>query len=156
MSMNIVTHPLRNPYCDSGSRPSSSWLIRRFSRTLARIFPVIDSKEGPLWLSQDWRLPFLLYRCTIVASFNSWGMDPWFQKVWKSSTRFCTKVGLQALKISDGIPSDPGAFPVDSWLIACLASGSSGEHPWWYSLQKLSTLQRTNRGQTLKCELARM
>ena len=59
----------------SGRSPDRSRCsFNRFSRTLARIFPAIDNKEMPRWLSQTWGFSFLLNRWIIVASLNSWGM----------------------------------------------------------------------------------
>ena len=81
--MSIVPLPFLNPHWLSGRSPDCSMRsFNRFSRTLARIFPAIDNKEMPRWLSQTWGFHFLLNRWIIVASLNSWGTATFLHIMW--------------------------------------------------------------------------
>ncbi|KAJ7337099.1 hypothetical protein OS493_009951 [Desmophyllum pertusum] len=66
--MSTVPRPALKPHWLSGRRPISRCLMRLLRRTLGRIFPAIDSREIPRWLSQDCRLPLLW---TMEASLNA-------------------------------------------------------------------------------------
>ena len=57
----------------------------RFSRSVVRIFPAIDNKEIPQWLSQTWGFSFRLNRLIAVASLNSWGMASFPHIMWNNS-----------------------------------------------------------------------
>ena len=51
--MSIVPLSFLNPHWLSGISPAwSRWAFRRFNRIFASIFPAIDKRETPLWLSQ--------------------------------------------------------------------------------------------------------
>ena len=78
-----------NPYGLYGRSPDClRCSYNRFSRTLARIFPVTDNKEMPRWLSQTWGFPFLLNRWIIVAPLNSWGVASFLHIMWNNSVSF--------------------------------------------------------------------
>ena len=69
--MSALPRPARNPHWVSGSRSRSRWTLRRFSRIRARIFPAMESREIPRWLSQEFLFPLRLYRWMIEASLSS-------------------------------------------------------------------------------------
>ncbi len=59
----------------SGKSPCSRWCKSLLSSTRARSLPAIVWGDMPRWLSQQWWLPFFLYRWTMVPSLNYWGTD---------------------------------------------------------------------------------
>ena len=96
--MSIVPLSFLDPHWLSGRSPDCSRCsFNRFSRTLARIFPAIDNKEMPRWLSQNWGFSFLLNRWLIVASLNSWGMASFLPIMWNNSVSFSATWGPPAL-----------------------------------------------------------
>ena len=96
--MSVVPLFFLNPHWLSGRSPDRSRCsFNQFSRTLARIFPAIDNKEMPRWLSQTWGFPFLLNRWIIVASLNSWGMASFLHIMWNNSVSFSATGGPPAL-----------------------------------------------------------
>ena len=85
--MSAVPRPARNPHWLSGSRSRSRWTLRRFSRIRARIFPAMESREIPRWLSQEFLFPLRLYRWMIEASLSSCGSFSCVQSVWSRQQR---------------------------------------------------------------------
>ena len=122
--MSNVPLSFLNPHWLSGTS-----LIEIFIQTIqtmfANIFPAIDNKEMPLWLSHTWGFPFCLYRWIMAASC---GISSFLHMQWNISVSFSAIVGPPALLISAGIASDPGALSNDSCWIACVVSGQLGIH----------------------------
>ena len=59
--MSVVPRPARKPHWLSGMMLlMPTWSLRRLSSTRARIFPALESREMPRWLSQQERSPLRL------------------------------------------------------------------------------------------------
>ena len=81
---------LLNPHWLSVRSPTKSRCsFRRFSWMFASIFPVIDNKEMPLWLSQTWAFPFRFYMWIMGAALNSCCTASFLDMQWKNCKLFC-------------------------------------------------------------------
>ena len=99
-------------------------LVSLFRSTFARVLPAIASREMPHWLSQQSLFPFLLYKWTRDASWNSWGMLSWCSRILNNSVSFVMSFGTPLLKISSGMASARGAVPFRSLFVAFRISSS--------------------------------
>ena len=142
--MSIVPRADRKPHWLSGMMSCwPTWLVRRFSKTRASIFPATDSNEIPRWLSQQARSPLRLQMCTNWASLKSCGTQASVHMSSTSSTRWGRRWEPRCLKISTGIPSTPGDFPVDIWLTARCIFAAVGTSSRWDATGHCGTSSRT-------------
>ena len=98
--MSIVPVSILNPYWLSGICPFwFRWTFRRFNRLYASIFPLVDRREMPLWLSQTWGYPFRLYRWIMDASLNSYGISSFLHIQWNNFVSFFAMGSPQAPRL---------------------------------------------------------
>ena len=89
--------------------------------TRANTLPTMLSREIPLQLLQSLLSPLFLYRVMILESLMSSGTGPSCQRWQRTSCSWSSKVVLQCLINSGGIPSLPGALPEANLSMALIA-----------------------------------
>ena len=157
-TMPMVPCSLRKPHWLSGSRPFPRCSIKQFRRIFAKIFPAMQRRDIPLWLSQACLLPFPLYKWTTEAYLKSWGTTPWVHMTWNNCVNFPGSWGPVCLYISAGMASAPGALPLNSSWMAFSISGKTGGVPmlwlmwtWGSCLMASSSMWEALLRTELKC-----
>jgi len=120
---SIVDRPATNPDCCGLRVASSNGLILARS-TWAKTLPGMESSVIGLYLLQSATGPLPLYNVTRIPSFQSAGMWPVLQtRVKRKCRAFATGV-MAYFRSSAAIPSEPGARPFRSLVMALVTSGS--------------------------------
>ena len=70
--MSTVKREIRNTHWLS-RRTNSAFVCSLFRRIFARIFPAVESREMPRWVSQSLGSPFFLYIASINVSLDCCG-----------------------------------------------------------------------------------
>ena len=113
---------------------SCSWRTEKIISTVdlsalsprSKYLPTLLSSDIPLQLLQSLRSPLFLYNVMSLASRISWGSLPSLQHVHSGACNGFSRAGFPHLMISGGMPSSPGAFPLDSASMALLSSSIVG------------------------------
>ena len=111
--MSIVDVPNQKPHLASGYIMSASFWSLQIT-TLAYSSSVMLSREMSLYLLQSPLSPFVLYSMCIFAPCMSCGTEPSLKHLIRIPWTIGSRLALLHLSASAGVPSLPGAFPLDS------------------------------------------
>lgn len=125
------------PHWLSWRRPCFKWEDRRFGRILAKIFPAIERREIPRWLSHDWWFLLHLYRWMIVVSLKSCGIIS-VPHIWRNS--------LWSLLAK----TEPAFLKIWNWVMAWSFAIWEQGHWWLFLLNSWWPIQVVINGNLRK------